>query len=95
MTPDQIITLIVFISAVILFATNRIRSDLVAIMVMVTLGLAGIVEPGEAFSGFSSSAVMTILGISMISIALQLTGATNSLGKIIHKVGGRNENLLV
>ena len=95
MTTDQIITLIVFISAVILFATNRIRADLVAIMVMVTLGLAGIVEPGEAFSGFSSSAVMTILGISMISIALQLTGATNSLGKIIHKVGGRNENLLV
>ncbi len=95
MTPDQIITLIVFISAVILFATNRIRADLVAIMVMVTLGLVGIVEPGEAFSGFSSSAVMTILGISMISIALQLTGATNSLGKIIHKVGGRNENLLV
>ena len=95
MTPDQIITLIIFISAVILFATNRIRADLVAIMVMVTLGLVGIVQPSEAFSGFSSSAVMTILGISMISIALQLTGATNSLSKIIHKVGGRNENLLV
>ncbi len=95
MPIDQIITLIIFITAVILFATNRIRADLVAIMVMVTLGLMGIVEPGDAFSGFSSSAVMTILGISMISIALQLTGATNSLGKIIHKVGGGNEKLLV
>ncbi len=95
MTPDQIITLIVFITAVILFATNRVRADLVAIMVMVALGLTGVVQSGDAFSGFSSSAVMTILGISMISVALQLTGATNSLGKIIHRVGGSNEKLLV
>lgn len=95
MTPDQIITLVVFITAVILFATNRVRADLVAIMVMITLGLTGVVQAGDAFSGFSSSAVMTILGISMISIALQLTGATNALGKIIHRVGGGSEKLLV
>lgn len=95
MTPDQIITLIVFLTAVTLFATNRVRADLVAIMVMVTLGLTGVVEAVEAFSGFSSSAVMTILGISMISIALQLTGATNALGKIIHKIGGNKETLLI
>jgi len=94
-TPQQIITLIIFSLAVILFATNRVRADLVAIIVMVTLGLTGVVGANEAFSGFSSSAVMTILGISIISIALQLTGATNSLGKIIHKVGNGNEKLVV
>lgn len=95
MTAEQIITLVVFFAAVILFVSNRVRPDLIAIMVMVSLGLTGVIQAGEAFSGFSSSAVMTILGISMISVALQLTGATNSLGKIIHRVGGSNEKLLI
>lgn len=95
MSAEQTLTLIIFISALFLFVSNRVRADLVAIMVMVALGLTGVVETSKVFSGFSSSAVMTILGISMISIALQLTGATNALGKIIHKIGGGSENRLV
>ena len=95
MSTPQIITLVIIIIAVILFVTNRIRSDLVALMVMVSLGLTGIVTSKESFAGFSSSAVMTILGISMISVALQMTGATNSLGKIMLKLGGESETRLV
>ena len=95
MTPDQIITLTIITAAIFLLVSNRIRADLVAMMVMVTLGLSGVVSPEKAFSGFSSSAVMTILGISMISVALQMTGATNSLGKVILKIGGGNETRLI
>lgn len=95
MTPDQIITLTIITAAIILLVSNRIRADLVALIVMVTLGLSGVVSPEKAFSGFSSSAVMTILGISMISVALQMTGATNSLGKVILKIGGGNETRLI
>lgn len=95
MSIDQWITLIIIITAVILLVTNRLRADLVALMVMVTLGLSGVISSQEAFSGFSSSAVMTILGISMISVALQMTGATNSLGKIMLKLGGGSETRLV
>jgi di/tricarboxylate transporter len=95
MPTAQIITLIIIIVAVILFVTNRVRSDLVGLMVMVSLGLTGVISTGDSFSGFSSSAVMTILGISMISVALQMTGATNSLGKIMLKFGKGNETRLV
>ena len=95
MTPDQIITLIIIIIMAILFASNRVRVDLVALMVMVALGLTGVVQPGQVFSGFSSSAVMIILGISIISIALQLTGAINSLGKLLHKFAGGKQTLLI
>jgi di/tricarboxylate transporter len=95
MPTAQIITLIIIIVAVILFVTNRVRSDLVWLMVMVSLGLTGVISTGDSFSGFSSSAVMTILGISMISVALQMTGATNSLGKIMLKFGKGNETRLV
>ena len=42
MTSDQIITLVILAIAIILFATNRIRIDLVALMVLVSLGLTGV-----------------------------------------------------
>lgn len=95
MSTEQWITLIIILGAVVLLVSNRLRADLVALMVMVALGLSGVITSQESFSGFSSSAVMTILGISMISVALQMTGATNSLGRIMLKLGGGNETRLV
>ena len=95
MSIEQWITLIIILGAVVLLVSNRLRADLVALMVMVTLGLSGVISSQEAFSGFSSSAVMTILGISMISVALQMTGATNSLGRIMLKLGAGSETRLV
>lgn len=95
MSTEQWITLIIIFGAVVLLVSNRLRADLVALMVMVALGLSGVITSQESFSGFSSSAVMTILGISMISVALQMTGATNSLGRIMLKLGGGSETRLV
>ncbi len=95
MSTEQWITLIIILGAVVLLVSNRLRADLVALMVMVALGLSGVISSQEAFSGFSSSAVMTILGISMISVALQMTGATNSLGRIMLKLGAGSETRLV
>ncbi len=95
MTFDVILTLVIIILAVGLLVSNRLRPDLVALTVLLALGLSGIVAPNQVFSGFSSSAVITILGISMISIGLQQTGATNSLGRLIHRIGGQREGLLV
>jgi di/tricarboxylate transporter len=52
-------------------------------MVLLALGISGIVTEQQVFSGFSSSAVITILGISMVSVALQQTSATNLISKWI------------
>lgn len=95
MTLEMILTLIIIVIAVGLLVSNRIRPDLVALMVLLALGLSGIVSNEKIFSGFGSSAVITILGISMISIGLQQTGATNALGRIIHHIGKGRETLLI
>lgn len=95
MNVELILTLIIVLAAVGLLVSNRIRPDLVALMVLLALGFSGIVSTEEVFSGFSSSAVITILGISMISIGLQQTGATNALGRIIHHIGKGRETLLI
>jgi di/tricarboxylate transporter len=90
-----IITILVILIAIILLSTTRLRPDLIALMVLLVLGISGVVDQSRIFSGFSSSAVMTILGISMISVALQQTGVANAIGKLIYRVGGQNETLLV
>jgi len=91
----SIITVIVIFLAIGLLLSTRLRPDLVALMVLLSLGLSQVVTSSEAFAGFSSTAVMTILGISMISVALQQTGAANSLGKLIYKMGGKSETLTI
>jgi len=90
-----LVTVLILILAIALLSFTRLRPDLIALMVLISLGVTGVVDQSRIFSGFASSAVMTILGISMISVALQQTGAANAIGKLIYKIGGRNEVLLI
>lgn len=63
MTIEIAIVLIVVLCAVILFVTEKIPVDLVAVMILVTLLLSGIITAEEGLSGFSpDSAVEVGLG---------------------------------
>ena len=64
MDNHLIITSIILAAALILFLSNRIPADLVALLVVVALGVTGVLTPQEAFSGFSRSAVITIMASS-------------------------------
>ena len=94
-TYPAIFTLILTLVAAVLLISELLRPDLIALIVMVILGLAGIVSPQDTFSGFSGSAVMTLLGISIISEGLHQTGVTHWLGNLMFKLGGRSEATLV
>lgn len=60
MDNHLIITFAILAAAMVVFLSNRLPADLVALLVLVALGLTGILTPQEAFSGFSRSAVITI-----------------------------------
>ncbi len=60
--------------ALMLFLRGRTAPDLVGLLVLLALALPGIVSPQEAVAGFSSSAVMIILGLSVLTNALERTG---------------------
>lgn len=80
----QAILTLIFLSITILLSIfTRLRPDRLALMVLLALGISGIVTEQQVFSGFSSSAVITILGISLVSVALQQTSATNLISKWI------------
>lgn len=95
MDVQLVITFSILIVALILFFTDKIPADLVALLVVVALGVSGVLTPQEAFSGFSRSAVITILAIFIIAEALRRSGVTEQVGNILLKVGGKSERRLV
>jgi di/tricarboxylate transporter len=82
MNTDMIIVLVVILLAVFLFATEKIRVDLTALLVMAILLLSGIITPEEGVSGFSNTATVTVAAMFVISAGLRNTGAVNYLGKL-------------
>jgi di/tricarboxylate transporter len=80
---------------VVLFLTEKLPVDLTAFAGLVVLVFAGYVEPEEAFAGFSSPAVITMLSVFFVSAALQYTGVARALGARIHGVMGSREIPLI
>ncbi len=95
MTIPAIITLTITIFATILLIGNWLRPDLVALLVLVILGVTRLVSPNDALAGFSGSAVITILAISIIAEGLQQTGITFWLGQQMKLLSGQGETRLL
>ncbi len=95
MDTNLLVTFTILIAALILFLTDKLPADLVALLVLVALGLTGVLTPQEAFSGFSRSAVITIMAIFILAESLQRTGVTEQVGNVLLKVGGESELRLV
>ena len=79
LSTSEIILIIVILSALVLIVSNRLRADLVAVLVLLTLGITGVVTPAQAVSGFSRSAVITIMGLFIITHALEDTGVVQAV----------------
>jgi di/tricarboxylate transporter len=81
--------------AIVLFASERIRVDVISMMVLLTLLLTGLLDAQEAFSGFSNPAVITVWAIYIVSDGLFRTGVADFIGQRIMRVAGRQEARLV
>jgi di/tricarboxylate transporter len=94
MTVEIALVLGIVAVAIILFVSERLRPDLVAIMVLLAVILAGLLTPKEAFASVGNPAVITVGATFVISAALFQTGVAHSLGDRIAKVAGQNETRL-
>ncbi len=78
MSP-ALITLLVALAAVILFVTEWLTVDLVAMLIIVGLVLTGVISPSEGLEGFSNGATLTVAFMFVLSAALLKTGALQML----------------
>ena len=95
MTPEIARVLIIVAGALLLLLSERIRADVIALMVLGTLALVGLVTPAEAFSGFSSPAVITVWAVFIMSGALARSGIANRIGRHVLRVAGNGEARLI
>src|SRR5690625_4739111 len=81
------IALVLGIAALSMFLimTERLRMDIVAILVLVSLYLLGLVKTPEALSGFSNQATITIIAMFILAAGLQNTGALSGVGQLLSK----------
>ena len=94
-TLDIALTLLIILAALILFATEKLRVDVVALLVLITVGVLGLIPSEELFSGFSNSAVITVWAVYMVSGGLFRTGVADAMGRAILKIAGNREAGLI
>ena len=83
MSLDAILVLAILIGAVVLFISEIFPIDFVALLVLGTLLLLGLVTPEEGISGFSNPATVTVAAMFVLSAGLQKTGATQAIGQLM------------
>lgn len=95
MTPEIALTLVIIAGALLLFAADKLRVDLVALLVLLAVALTGLVDQDEVFAGFANSAVITVWAAYMVSEGMLKTGVAAVLGDAILRLSGKSEVRLI
>lgn len=91
MTNDALITFVILGATIALFASDRLRLDVVALLSLLALTLTGVTSIEAALSGFSSPAVLMIAGLFVVGAAITETGVADWLGRRLDRVAGTSE----
>jgi di/tricarboxylate transporter len=89
MTGGQFTVFLVLAATLGLFIWNRWRYDVVAVLVLVVIALAGLVPPDEVFAGLGHPAVVTVAAVLVVSRGLLNAGVVDTLARQLTRVGDR------
>lgn len=92
---DLALVLALLGAAIVMFAINRPRMDVVAIVMMVALPMTGVVSMGEALAGFADPNIILIAALFVIGEALVRTGVAQRLGDWLTARAGASEARLI
>jgi len=95
MTGDMWLTLAILAVAIVLFVTEWLRVDVVALGVVVTLMVTGLLSTADALAGFSNSVVLIVASLFIVGGAVLKTGLAAVIGQRILRVAGDSETRLV
>ncbi len=90
-TLEIALTLGIIAGALGLFLWNRLRIDVVALLVMTTVIVAGIVTPVQGISGFANEATVTVAAMFVLSAGLVRTGLVELVGRWLARNAGGSE----
>jgi len=95
MTLDIAFVLGILAISLVLFISEVIRMDLVALLVLGALAISGLVTADQAFDGFSNGAVITVWAMFILSEGITRTGIADIIGRQVMRLGGRREFTMI
>ena len=95
MTGGILLVLGLLLATILLFASDRLRMDIVAILVLLALMMSGLLAPKEALAGFGDPLVVLIAGLFVIGEGLFRTGVAFAIGNWLLGVAGNSETRLL
>ncbi|EIL88036.1 sodium (Na+) symporter [Rhodanobacter fulvus Jip2] len=79
-------TVAIIVGAMALFVSEKVRIDLVALLVLGSLVVLGIVTPVQALSGFSNEATVTVAAMFALSLGIERSGVLDPLTRLLMKI---------
>jgi di/tricarboxylate transporter len=86
-TP-QLIFFVILAVAFVLLLTERLRNDVVAILIVLALTFSRLLKPEKALSGVGSEPAIVVAAIFVLSAALHRTGVSDVLGRAVGRLAG-------
>lgn len=81
MSP-ALLSAVILGGALILFISERVRHDLVALIALLACIATGLVAPSAAFAGFADPAVLAVAAILVVGRAIELSGAASAIARV-------------
>ena len=76
----------IVIGAIVLFASEKVRIDVVALIVLALLAGLGLVTPDEALAGFSNEATVTVAAMFALSLGIERSGVLEPLAAVLGRI---------
>lgn len=87
---QQISFFIILVAAFLLLITERLRNDMIAVLIILALAITGVLTPSEALSGFGSEPAIILVSVFVMSGAFHKTGLSDAIGAWIGRIAGKS-----
>jgi di/tricarboxylate transporter len=94
LTPDMMLVLGLVGFTMAMLVLEWIRADMVALLVVVTIGLTGLIPSERVFNGFAGNAVIAIIAIMIMGEGLDRAGVLNLTARFVMRMARGMESRL-
>jgi di/tricarboxylate transporter len=89
LTRPEITFFVIVVVAFALLLTERLRNDVVGVLIVLALAVTGLLKPKEALAGFSSEPAIVVAAIFVLSAGMHRTGLSDLIGSLIGRWAGQ------
>ena len=94
LTPEMMLVLGLVGFTMLMLVLEWIRADMVALLVVVTIGLTGLIPGDQVFNGFAGNAVIAIIAIMIMGAGLDRAGVLNLTAAFVMRMARGVESRL-